>query len=160
MEYVEEHLFKAKGKVPKHLLSLSSQSLIGPKKQLKAWVLESTMKLPWFVTSVCTCGGAINAEADIFAFGSMLFEIETGKVPYSEVEDILERGDLMRTVERLLSENKFPMFCEDAGSKVLGPSIISGCWCGDFGFMASVLEDILYNTCAVQVFIEKYTSLS
>lgn len=85
-------------------------------------------------------GNEIGACTDIFAFGSMLFELETGRVPYNELERTLEMGKLVATVERLFSEKKFP----SVEMLVLG-SIISGCWNGKYMSMDEVHQDI--ETC-------------
>ncbi|KAJ5155650.1 hypothetical protein N7492_008453 [Penicillium capsulatum] len=82
-------------------------------------------------------GNEIGVCTDIFAFGSMLFELETGTVPYNELEKTLEMGKLVATVERLFSENNFP----PVDNLVLG-SIISGCWNGKYLSMDGVHQDI------------------
>ena len=82
----------------------------------------------------------IGVRTDIFAFGSMLFEIETGRVPYYELEGNMEMGKLVTTVEGLFSQKKFPVV-----KKLVLGSIISGCWNGNFMTMDEVYQDI--TTC-------------
>lgn len=82
-------------------------------------------------------GSEIGVGTDIFAFGSMLFELETGRVPYHELQESLDMGQLVATAEKLFSEKKFP----PVDDLVLG-SIISGCWNGKYLSMDGVRRDI------------------
>lgn len=79
----------------------------------------------------------IDFSTDIFALGSMLFEIDSGKVPYSELAKDLEMGTLVPIVERLFSENKFPPV-----EKLTLGNIISGCWLGKYSSMLEVQKQI------------------
>lgn len=60
--------------------------------------------------------------AGTFAFSSMLLELETGRVPYSELERSLEMGKLAAVVEELFSQQLFP----SVETLAFG-SVISGC---------------------------------
>ncbi|CAG8225329.1 unnamed protein product [Penicillium salamii] len=82
-------------------------------------------------------GDELGVCSDIFAFGSMLFELETDHVPYAELEKTMEMGRLMTVVERLFSQRRFP----PVESLALG-SIISGCWNGKYTSMDEVRRDI------------------
>lgn len=67
----------------------------------------------------------------------MLFELETERPPYSELQNSLPMGRLTRVVEDLFSQQKFP----PVDSLVLGP-IISGCWNGKYEVMEEVRRDL------------------
>lgn len=82
-------------------------------------------------------GNEIGIATDIFAFGTMLFELETGRVPYSELENSLEMGELMTVVESLFSQNNFP----SVEALSFGP-VISCCWNGKYISMMEVHRDI------------------
>ncbi|CAG8384908.1 unnamed protein product [Penicillium salamii] len=82
-------------------------------------------------------GDELGVCSDIFAFGSMLFELETSHVPYAELEKTMEMGRLVTVVERLFSQRKFP----PVDSLVFG-SIISGCWSDKYASMDEVRRDI------------------
>ncbi|KAJ5865213.1 uncharacterized protein N7529_007129 [Penicillium soppii] len=82
-------------------------------------------------------GNEIGICTDIFAFGSMLFELETGRVPYSELERSLDMGKLVAVVEGLFSEQKFPPV-----DTLAFASVISGCWNGKYNLMEEVRRDI------------------
>ncbi|KAL2869611.1 putative serine-threonine protein kinase [Aspergillus lucknowensis] len=60
-------------------------------------------------------GSSPNVETDIFAFGSTLFEIESGHVPYHEL------------AEELFSAKEYP----NVENLILG-DIITRCWDGDY----------------------------
>lgn len=83
----------------------------------------------------------IGVSTDIFAFGSMLFEIESGQVPYSELakDPGMEMGSLVPVVERLFSENRFPPV-----EKLALGEIISGCWNKRYSSMVEVQEQIAF----------------
>ncbi|KAJ5352082.1 hypothetical protein N7452_001056 [Penicillium brevicompactum] len=82
-------------------------------------------------------GNGIGICSDIFAYGSMIFEIETGRVPYSELQESVELGRLMRVAEDLFSEYKFP----PVDTLALGP-VISDCWNGKYKSMEEVRRDV------------------
>ncbi|KXG46156.1 uncharacterized protein PGRI_050120 [Penicillium griseofulvum] len=82
-------------------------------------------------------GNEIGIGTDIFAFGSMLFELETGRVAYSELQDTLGMGRLMTVVGELFAKKKFP----PVEMLVFG-SVISGCWNGKYISMEEVRRDI------------------
>lgn len=92
-------------------------------------------------------GNRIGICTDIFAFGSMLFELETGHVPYNELEGTLEMGELVAVVEGLFSQKKFP----SVEMLVFG-SVISGCWNGKYMSMDEVREDV---ACRCEDFLEE-----
>ncbi|OGM48837.1 hypothetical protein ABOM_003012 [Aspergillus bombycis] len=97
-------------------------------------------------------GSEPNIKTDIFAFGSTLFEIETGEKPYQELEKTLGTGKLMRVVEQLFATGKYPR----VDMLVLG-DIILRCWNGDYHSMDEVSRDIdaccqgIYDTGAVSI---------
>lgn len=78
-------------------------------------------------------GSAIGVKTDIFAFGSMLFEIESGFVPYHELCGTMEMFDLMRVVERRFAMREYPYL----GDFLLGPIIVR-CWDRDYSCMHEV----------------------
>lgn len=82
-------------------------------------------------------GNEIGIYTDIFAFGSMLFELEIGRVPYSELEGTMEMGRLMAVVEELFAERKFP----SVETLALG-SVISSCWNRKYISLEEVYQDI------------------
>lgn len=82
-------------------------------------------------------GNDIGISTDIFASGSMLFELETGRVPYHELEGTLEMGKLVEVVEQLFSQHIFP----SVESLAFGP-VISGCWNGKYMSMDEVRRDL------------------
>ncbi|KAJ5407420.1 hypothetical protein N7465_008704 [Penicillium sp. CMV-2018d] len=75
--------------------------------------------------------------SDIFAFGSMLFELETGCVPYHELEKSLDIGKLVAVVEGLFSRHQFPPV-----DNLAFASVISGCWNGKYSSIDEVRRDI------------------
>lgn len=83
-------------------------------------------------------GNEIGVGTDIFAFGSMLFEIETGRVPFHELGRTLDMGLLVRTVDRLFCEGRFPL----VDMLFLG-SVVSGCWNGRYLSMDDVYLGIM-----------------
>ncbi|KAE8153609.1 kinase-like protein [Aspergillus avenaceus] len=96
------------------------------------------------------------ATTDIFAFGSTLFEIETGEKPYQELEKTLAPGKLIKRVEHLFTMGEYPR----VDMLVLG-GIILHCWNGDYCSMDEVSRDI--NTCCqdmhdTELTIEDYSS--
>ncbi|KAJ5800869.1 uncharacterized protein N7518_002937 [Penicillium psychrosexuale] len=82
-------------------------------------------------------GNEISVCTDIFAFGSMLFELETGRVPYSELEGTMEMGSLITVVENLFAQRQFP----SVETLAFG-SVISCCWNGKYNSMEEVYRDI------------------
>jgi hypothetical protein len=67
----------------------------------------------------------------------MLFELEIGRVPYSELEKTLEMGKLVADVEKLFSQRKFPPI-----QTLAFGSVISGCWNGKYNLVEEVRRDI------------------
>ncbi|KAE8131263.1 kinase-like protein [Aspergillus pseudotamarii] len=86
-------------------------------------------------------GSDPDIKTDIFAFGSTLFEIETGEKPYQELEKTLGAGKLMRRVEHLFAMGEYPR----VDMLVLG-GVILRCWNGDYCSMDDVSRDIGANT--------------
>ncbi|KAJ5255392.1 hypothetical protein N7497_007123 [Penicillium chrysogenum] len=82
-------------------------------------------------------GLVIGIYSDIFAFGSMLFELETGCVPYHELERSLDMRKLVVVVEGLFSQDKFPPV-----DTLAFASVISGCWSGKYSSLDEVGRDI------------------
>lgn len=68
-------------------------------------------------------GTEIGICTDIFAFGSMLFELETGRVPYSELERSLDTGELVAVIEGLFSQQKFPPILWPSRPSFLGAGL-------------------------------------
>lgn len=75
-------------------------------------------------------GDTVTLDTEIFAFGCVLYEIETGHVPYPDLE--------YHEVDERYKTNNFPSL---AGS-FLG-AIIMKCWAGHYEDMAVALKDIL-----------------
>ncbi|KAE8396888.1 kinase-like protein [Aspergillus pseudonomiae] len=85
-------------------------------------------------------GSDPDIKTDIFAFGSTLFEIETGEKPYQELEKTLGPGKLIKRVEHLFTMGEYPR----VDMLVLG-GVILHCWNGDYCSMDEVSRDI--NAC-------------
>lgn len=81
---------------------------------------------------------ASNIKTDIFAFGSTLFEIESGNVPFCYLQKTLSINASMRKVEELFSLREYP----NMAGMVLG-EIITRCWDGHYETMTEVLGDIM-----------------
>lgn len=73
-----------------------------------------------------------NVESDIFAFGCAVYEILTGKPPHHRLEDVAERGELVR---RLYAEKQFP---EVEGLPLR--ELMLACWHGSLGSMDEVIR--------------------
>lgn len=72
----------------------------------------------------------ISKETEIFAFGSSLYEMVTGRPPYEDKSDA--------EVERLFYSREYPKLYDDT---VLG-AVITRCWNVDFSSMDEVLKSI------------------
>jgi len=72
----------------------------------------------------------ISRATDIFAIGSLIYEIVTGKPPYDKLED--------EDVEKLFKRAEFP----STADVYLG-EIIRGCWIGDYETVKQVLDAML-----------------
>ncbi|KAG2419880.1 hypothetical protein HFD88_004677 [Aspergillus terreus] len=81
-------------------------------------------------------GSTPDIKTDIFAFGSTLFEIESGNFPFHELQEILEPWELMRRAEQLFAAKIFP----DVEMLQL-KHVITRCWNGDYTSMAEVVDD-------------------
>ncbi|KAI9733260.1 MAG: hypothetical protein M1834_003344 [Cirrosporium novae-zelandiae] len=79
----------------------------------------------------------ISVQTDIFAFGSTLFEIESGHPPYHELEVELSIGQLGARVQGLYAANEFP----PVQNLLLG-NILQRCWNGEYKDMDDVMGDI------------------
>jgi serine/threonine protein kinase len=75
----------------------------------------------------------ISRATDIFAIGSLIYEIITGKPPYDELED--------DDVEKLFKRAEFP----STANIYLG-SIIRGCWLGEHETVKQVLDAVGKNS--------------
>lgn len=82
-------------------------------------------------------GSEFGIGTDIFAFGSTLFELETDRVPYSELQNSFPMGRLVGVVEGLFSRREFP----PVDTLALGP-IISDCWNNKYNSMEEVRRDV------------------
>ena len=69
----------------------------------------------------------ISGATDIFAIGSLIYEIVTGKPPYDELED--------DDVEKLFKRAEFPSTVD-----VYLGGIIRGCWIGEYETVKQVLD--------------------
>lgn len=69
-------------------------------------------------------------QSDLFALGSTLYEVMTGRLPY--------KGKSDDTIARLYSDGSFPNV-----TGILCGHIITGCWQGRFKSAAEVLEHFL-----------------
>jgi serine/threonine protein kinase len=78
--------------------------------------------------------GNPSVDTDIFAFGCLLFEIEQGWPPYSDIFGHLPLHERVKQIERLYSEGQYP----DVSGLFFG-QIILACWNGRFRDMAEVL---------------------
>ncbi|KAE8352427.1 kinase-like protein [Aspergillus coremiiformis] len=82
-------------------------------------------------------GSEPDIKTDIFALGSTLFEIESSKKPYHELEETLDFRQLGRRVEHLFTLRQYP----SVDMLILG-HIIVRCWDGYYGSMDEVWSDI------------------
>lgn len=82
-------------------------------------------------------GSAISVETDIFAFGSTLFEIESGRTPYHELWETMEMFELIRVAEQRFATRQYP----DVGNFILR-HVITRCWDGTYSSMYEVEEDL------------------
>ncbi|RVX71572.1 hypothetical protein B0A52_03756 [Exophiala mesophila] len=81
-----------------------------------------------------TEGDDASVNTDIFAFGCLLFEIEQGFPPYSDVFGDLPLHERVMQIERLYSQGQYP----DISGLFFG-QVILGCWTLRFQDMAQVL---------------------
>ncbi|KAF2105483.1 hypothetical protein BDV96DRAFT_592411 [Lophiotrema nucula] len=72
----------------------------------------------------------ISITTEVFAVGSLIFEISTGKRPYDDIED--------EEVESFFRQKVFPRTTD-----VCFGDIIEKCWFGDFKSVAEILHAIL-----------------
>lgn len=80
---------------------------------------------------------ATTDKTDIFAFGSTLFEIESGHVPYHELCETMEMFQLLREAEQCFAAGEYP----NMGNFLLR-HVITRCWDGAYSCMSEVEEDL------------------
>ncbi|KAL2868914.1 protein kinase family protein [Aspergillus lucknowensis] len=80
---------------------------------------------------------ALDIKTDIFAFGSTLFEIETGNLPFHELQEGLSSWELMRAAEERFTARDYP----DMDMMQLR-HVITRCWNGEYESMVDVRGDI------------------
>jgi serine/threonine protein kinase len=91
---------------------------------------STTHQLPTLDYSSDSEDVIITKETEIFAFGSALYEIMTGRPPYEDKSD--------SEVERLFISREYPKVC---GATTLG-YIITRCWNVQFSSMDEILKSI------------------
>lgn len=91
---------------------------------------STTHQLPMLDSSSESENVIITKETEIFAFGSTLYEMVTGRPPYDDKTDA--------EVERLFSSGEYP---KGSDAAVLG-SVITKCWNVEFSSMDEVLKSI------------------
>ncbi|KAF1846908.1 kinase-like protein [Cucurbitaria berberidis CBS 394.84] len=91
---------------------------------------STTHQLPTLDFSSESEAVIITKETEIFAFGSALYEMMTGRPPYEDKSD--------SEVERLFFLKDFPKICD---ATMLGP-VITRCWNLEFSSMDEVLASI------------------
>jgi serine/threonine protein kinase len=69
----------------------------------------------------------ISVDSEVFAIGSLIYEISTGKRPYDEIED--------DEVENLFSQRVFP-----TTNGLYFGGIIDNCWLGQYKSVAEILH--------------------
>ncbi|KIW99646.1 uncharacterized protein Z518_11059 [Rhinocladiella mackenziei CBS 650.93] len=74
----------------------------------------------------------VSIQTDLFAYGCALYEIETGRHPYHELETFDDRE---RRIKQLYQEKKFPHVTH----LILG-EVIQDCWNGKFNSMGEVIQ--------------------
>ncbi|KAJ5585261.1 kinase-like protein [Penicillium hispanicum] len=79
----------------------------------------------------------LGIKTDIFAFGSALFEIESGNVPFHQLQEVLGPWELMREVEKRFAAKDYP----DMEMLQL-KHVITRCWNDEYESMADVRDDI------------------
>jgi serine/threonine protein kinase len=82
----------------------------------------------------------ISRKTDIIAFGCAMYEVITGRQPYSE---FLPFKDRMIRVKRLYAENQFP----EVEDIPLG-TLMQGCWNGTFDTIDEVLQELRASSLA------------
>lgn len=82
-------------------------------------------------------GTPLDIKTDIFAFGSTLFEIESGNIPFHELQEGLGPWDLMRKADERFAVKDYP----DMEMLQL-KDVITRCWNGEYESMADVRGDI------------------
>ncbi|KAL3491720.1 putative serine-threonine protein kinase [Aspergillus germanicus] len=80
---------------------------------------------------------AITEKTDMFAFGSTLFEIESGHVPYHELRETMEIFQALRAAEQRFATREHPNM-----EKFLFRHVITQCWDGTYSCMSEVEKDL------------------
>lgn len=76
-------------------------------------------------------------KTDIFAFGSTLFEIETGNVPYHHFLETMEMFEALRAAEQRFAAGEYPNM-----ENLLLRHVITKCWDGTYSCMFEVEKDL------------------
>ncbi|KAI3058789.1 hypothetical protein CBS147353_10651 [Aspergillus niger] len=80
---------------------------------------------------------ATTEKTDIFAFGSTLFEIESGHVPYHELCETMDIFQALRVAEQRFATGEYPNM-----DNFLFRHIITKCWDGTYSCMFDVEKDL------------------
>jgi serine/threonine protein kinase len=80
---------------------------------------------------------ATTEKTDIFAFGSTLFEIESGNVPYHQFCETMEIFEALRAAEQRFTAGEYP-----AMENLLFRHVITKCWDGTYSSMFEVEKDL------------------
>ncbi|PYI01343.1 putative serine-threonine protein kinase [Aspergillus sclerotiicarbonarius CBS 121057] len=80
---------------------------------------------------------ATTEKTDIFAFGSTLFEIESGHVPYHELCETMEIFQALRAAEQRFATRECPNM-----ENLLFRHVITQCWDGSYSCMSEVEKDL------------------
>ncbi|PYI27477.1 putative serine-threonine protein kinase [Aspergillus indologenus CBS 114.80] len=94
---------------------------------------------PMVCYETCASRGdsAPTEKTDIFAFGSALFEIESGHVPYHELCDTMEIFQALRAAEQRYAMGEYPNMESSCFRHV-----ITKCWDGTYSSMFEVERDL------------------
>lgn len=87
-------------------------------------------------------GTILDIKTDIFAFGSTLFEIDSGNVPFHKLQEVLGPWELVRKAEERFVAKGYP----DMEMLQL-KDVITRCWNGEYESMADVRSDIAAFSC-------------
>ncbi|EAU31694.1 predicted protein [Aspergillus terreus NIH2624] len=115
---------------------LSTDQVISSSLTLLALGLDGNEALVCYEWCSYRPGSTPDIKTDIFAFGSTLFEIESGNSPFHELQGVLEPCELLRRAEQLFAAKRFP----DVEMLQL-KHVITRCWNGDYTSMADVVDD-------------------
>ncbi|EEA22456.1 hypothetical protein TMatcc_001308 [Talaromyces marneffei ATCC 18224] len=76
-------------------------------------------------------------KTDIFAFGSTLFEIESGNVPYHQFRETMEIFEALRAAEQRFAAGEYSNM-----ENLLFRHVITKCWDGTYSRMFEVEKDL------------------